>query len=246
MNNEWALWTSRPTSKHLADLEKANLITAGWQAKVVKGVGGYYVMIRPPARNPFDIASVVIGLGTATAGNFLTSKYESQTLVDALKRKFKINKKNPATCPFCEVVIDGTGVNQDSLGICPKCGKYVRPEWYGKGPDWYGKKATGKKNPVSLYESFHGVAPSKKTKVYYEPPAGELIQIGELTQINYRPRKPSLRNSNEFFHKSGDTGEKMLPTNLILATDKDGKNLYLVRKNKDSKYPVFTDRGIIG
>ena len=44
----------------------------------------------------------------------------------------------------------------------------------------------------------------------------------------------------------GDTGERKLKTNLILATDKKGRNLYLVRKNKNSSYPKFTDRGIIG
>ena len=96
-----------------------------------------------------------------------------------------------------------------------------------------------------LYKGFHGVEPSRKTKVYYEPPPKELLQIGNITQINYRPRKPSKRNNEEYYHKAGDLGERTIKTNLILATDKEGHNLYLV-KAKNTKYPVFTDRGIIG
>ena len=102
-----------------------------------------------------------------------------------------------------------------------------------------------KKMGSDLYESFHGVSPVRKTKVYFEPPTGELISIGELSQVNYRPVRGKYRNT-EFYHKSGDLGERMLKTNLILATDKAGKNLYLVRKNKNSKYPVFSSRGILG
>ena len=102
-----------------------------------------------------------------------------------------------------------------------------------------------KVNPIDLYKSFHGVPVSRKTKVYYEPPPREIIAIGDLRQINYQPRK-GKHKSTEFYHKSGDVGTAMLKTNLILATDKAGKHLYLVRKTRNSKYPVFTDRGIIG
>jgi len=111
------------------------------------------------------------------------------------------------------------------------------------------RKMAGGHNPTNtsgLYESFHGVPPSKQTKVYYEPPPKRLIQIGELTQINYNPRNPSKKHGTEFYHKSGDDGKTILPNNLILATDEEGKNLYLVRKNKDTKRPYFSDRGIIG
>jgi len=108
------------------------------------------------------------------------------------------------------------------------------------------KKGRKKNNPVgnNLYESFHGVAPIRKRKVYYEAPPKELICIGELSQINYKPVRGKHQNT-EFYHKSGDTGERMLKTNLILATDKGGKNLYLLKKSKNG-YPRFTNRGIIG
>jgi len=97
----------------------------------------------------------------------------------------------------------------------------------------------------NLYKSFHGVDPVRKVTGYYEPPPRELIVIGELSQINYKPIR-GQHVGTEFYHKSGDTGETMKPTNLILATDKQGKNLYLIRKNKNGKFPVFTSRGIIG
>ena len=100
-------------------------------------------------------------------------------------------------------------------------------------------------NPEGLYESFHGVSPIRKRKVFYEPPPKELISIGKLKQLNYQPVR-GQHVKTEFYHKAGDIGGKMLTTNMILATDKQGRNLYLVRKNKNSKYPVFTARGIIG
>lgn len=103
-----------------------------------------------------------------------------------------------------------------------------------------------KENPVAsnLYESFHGVAPVRKRKVYYEAPPKELICIGVLSEIRYKPVR-GKHVGTEFFHRSGDTGEKTLKSNLILATDSEGKNLYLLKKTK-SGLPRFTNRGIIG
>lgn len=101
-------------------------------------------------------------------------------------------------------------------------------------------------NPVAsnLYKSFHGVAPVRKRKVYYEAPPKELICIGVLSEIRYKPVR-GKHVGTEFFHKSGDTGEKTLKSNLVLATDSEGKNLYLLKKTKGG-YPRFTNRGIIG
>jgi len=134
---------------------------------------------------------------------------------------------------------------------CPKCNRILKPRIIQGQKCWYcdicGRTWTEKNPKVesNLYESFHGVAPIRKKKGYYEPPPSELIVIGELSQINYRPVRGQHSNT-EFYHQSGDTGTAKLNTNLILCTDKQGKNLYLVKKNKNSKYPIFTDRGIIG
>jgi len=101
-----------------------------------------------------------------------------------------------------------------------------------------------KKNP--LYEDFHGASPVRKRKVYYEPPLGEpLIKIGRLRRIDYEPEYPSKRAKTVFFHKAGDLGGKTIKSNAILATNKDGTQLYIV-KEKNTKYPRFSDKGIIG
>ncbi len=102
------------------------------------------------------------------------------------------------------------------------------------------------KNPVSLYQAFHGVPPSRKTKVFYEEPKEELLKVGDLSEIRYKPTSPSKHEGVEFYHKSGDTGQTVLKTNLVLATDKSGRNLYLVKKDKNVKRPYFSSRGIIG
>ena len=102
------------------------------------------------------------------------------------------------------------------------------------------------RNP-GLYEKFHGRQPTKSRKISFEPPNPKqpLIKLGRMSQINYVPEFPSSRVGVEYYHKSGDTGYKTLKSNLILATDLKGKNLYLIRDGK-SKYPIVTGRGIIG
>jgi hypothetical protein len=130
---------------------------------------------------------------------------------------------------------------------CRKCKRKHR-----RGTDIYRKHYAHlvdfreKTNPVAsnLYESFHGVAPVRKRKVYYEAPPKELICIGILSEIRYKPVR-GKHVGTEFFHRSGDTGEKTLKSNLVLATDSEGKNLYLLKKTKGS-LPRFTNRGIIG
>lgn len=98
---------------------------------------------------------------------------------------------------------------------------------------------------TSLYEGFHQTGPARMRKIGYEPPSGALVKIGRVTQINYQPEEPSKRKNSEYYHKMGDTGEKTLKSNTILATDQNGKNLYLLN-DKQGQYPKFTNRGIIG
>jgi hypothetical protein len=71
-----------------------------------------------------------------------------------------------ASCPFCSVVIDGEGVNQESLGICPLCNKYVKPLWYGHSEDFYGKVA-----PTNYWsESKHEAISIEEEKKLRKPP----------------------------------------------------------------------------
>ena len=103
-------------------------------------------------------------------------------------------------------------------------------------------------NPESLYQAFHGVLPLRQRKISYEPPPKDkpLLKVGRISQINYIPEFPSKKSGQEFYHISGDTGEETLKSNLILATDSKGKNLYLL-KDKKNRRPYFSGkRGIIG
>jgi hypothetical protein len=98
----------------------------------------------------------------------------------------------------------------------------------------------------SLYESFHGLPPKTKRKVHYTNPKGTLVRIGEVSRIDYIPGENSKHAKINFYHQAGDIGEKKLKSNWILATDQEGKNFYLLKKDENSSYPIFTDRGIIG
>ena len=100
-------------------------------------------------------------------------------------------------------------------------------------------------NPESLYKSFHGVSPIRKRKVFYEEPKGEIIKIGRLVRIEYEPEPPSKLTGTRYTHEGGDLGHKTIKSNAILATNKKGTQLYIVREKK-TKYPRFSGRGIIG
>jgi hypothetical protein len=95
-----------------------------------------------------------------------------------------------------------------------------------------------------LYRDFHGTNPRGARMVKVPYPQRALMKLGEVSQINYRPSAPSQHNGTEFFHKSGDTGDRMLKSNLILATD--GENLFLIKSDPNSRYPYVNERGIIG
>ena len=96
-----------------------------------------------------------------------------------------------------------------------------------------------------LYKRFHGAEPRNARHVTIEEPKGQLVSMGEVSQINYRPQAPSQHTGTEFYHKSGDTGERTLKSNLILAKDA-GQNYFLIKQNPGSRYPYVNERGIIG
>ena len=103
------------------------------------------------------------------------------------------------------------------------------------------------KNPEGLYDAFHGSPPMRIRKVRYESPNPKepLIKIGRLSQINYIPEYPSKRKGVEFYHRAGDLGYATIRSNAILATNKAGTQLYIL-KEKGTKYPRFTKKGLIG
>lgn len=101
---------------------------------------------------------------------------------------------------------------------------------------------------ADLYEAFHEKPSQKTRKVNFHAPApGEkIIALGKLSTINYVPYGSSGHKGIEFTHAAGDVGSKKISSNTILAASADGKQLYLIKENPGSKYPVFTNRGIIG
>ena len=179
------------------------------------------------------------------------------------------HQDNPASrttqCPNCGANFSGaTG----QLLFCPKCYKpwpgvtqaelqsaygtqYGNEIWSGKATS-----ATHAKNPPgvaaagthdqsmkSLYLSFHQNPPAQVHRLHIESPE-KAIAIGRLTRIDYEPFGSSGHIGSIFTHKVGDVGNKVLPSNQILATD--GKNFLLIKDDLKKKYPVFSSRGILG
>ena len=120
--------------------------------------------------------------------------------------------------------------------------KHLKPGALGlqRNPATTGSPGAG------LYASFHGMAPQTQKTVYFENPKGPMVAIGRLTQLEYTPEGATQHKGVKFFHKSGDVGNKMLKSNLIVCTDAKGENIYLVKENPNSSYPRFSDRGILG
>jgi hypothetical protein len=112
--------------------------------------------------------------------------------------------------------------------------------------DQYGRKV--KENPITneLYRSFHGYNPTRRRKVTLPEPEGGLVKLGRLTRLDYSPEGQTQHRSVTFFHKAGDTGDKKLRSNTILATDSKGKNLFLIKDDPKSRFPFVNERGIIG
>jgi len=99
-------------------------------------------------------------------------------------------------------------------------------------------------NHINDYKNFHGKKNVIVTKIDYEPPKQPLVNLGELVSIEYRPMFESNSKGSTFYHQMGDTGKKLFKTNCILATD--GKNFFILKKNRKIKRPHFTSSGIIG
>ena len=100
------------------------------------------------------------------------------------------------------------------------------------------------KNPISLYQSFHGNPPSRVRKVNLPVPKknDRLLAIGRLVSAVYEPYGASQRKRTLYEHKFGDDGSRIYPEKPILCTDSKGKHLYIV---PDKARPYFTEIGII-
>lgn len=232
--------------------------TAKSAAKIVWDTGIHadkidVMKIGNPRKNVLStLGSFGLGVGASSLANILMSRYTNAQLLQEMK------KSNPDWIKEARKYIDRMRSSpkkhyaQAYLGYLEDRRSEPSRKVFGLGVmgaqavemSLREIKRTGILTNPDLYQAFHGVPPIRKRKVYYEPPPKEVIAIGELRQLNYQPIRGQHQNC-EMYHKSGDTGEEMLETNVILATDKDGKNLYLVKKTRDNR-PIFTKAGIIG
>lgn len=98
-----------------------------------------------------------------------------------------------------------------------------------------------KRNPVSLYNAFHGSPPKGVRRMTFNPPK-RVLKIGKLVSLQYAPEPPSQRAGSRFEHTFGDYGYKFKKgQEPVLAVSEDGKTLMIL----EGKY-TFGERGIVG
>lgn len=93
---------------------------------------------------------------------------------------------------------------------------------------------------LNIYKNFHGVEPRRARQVRIESPEGPLMKLGTLSEIRYRPDSPSQHKGTEFYHESGDTGDRVLKSNLILATE---ANTQAIEKKKANRIRYESPKG---
>ena len=97
---------------------------------------------------------------------------------------------------------------------------------------------------VQLYRDFHGVAPVRVRVMNLPPPPSDLVVLGEIVEITYKPYGQSQLKGAAYRHLFGDRGTaRMGKERPSLAVTVDGKQLYFL--NEKSNY-VFGPRGIVG
>ena len=94
------------------------------------------------------------------------------------------------------------------------------------------------------YREFHGVPPDRIIKVEAPDLPPQLVILGELVEIVYKPAGagPTARKG-EYIHEFGDYGDRMSKEKPLLATDPAGKQLFIVKRR--SKFKIGR-RGIVG
>jgi hypothetical protein len=99
-----------------------------------------------------------------------------------------------------------------------------------------------------VYATFHGVPPTKETKVDIPGWKGpkKLIILGVIDRLDYSIITESERKGHHYTHEMGDIGDKFVDTKVYLCTDEHRHMLYGIPANPQGKYPVITERGIVG
>lgn len=100
------------------------------------------------------------------------------------------------------------------------------------------------------YKSFHGELPGeqKRVQVSSRTMPSVLVVLGRCVAVEYEVEDDasSQRKGQVYRHKFGDTGGRMVDSEVYLATDASGRNFYLVNAKPGGRYPQFGARGIVG
>lgn len=115
------------------------------------------------------------------------------------------------------------------------------------------KKLTGAKRAAEgMVRRFHGSSGSSRPTgmaVATMPSAvpDTVKVIGEVKEIVYEPHTPSPKAGVMWFHEIGDLGPGQSGSQVILATDTNGQNAFLlVTKRGKGGAPYINSRGIVG
>lgn len=95
----------------------------------------------------------------------------------------------------------------------------------------------------AMYEAFHNAPPERARQVSIPVPEGPLVAIGKAIRIEYEPYGSSKHKGTRFFHNWGDLGESKIKEKPILVADRNG-HIFFVPTHP--KYPIFSERGILG
>lgn len=106
--------------------------------------------------------------------------------------------------------------------------------------------AKSSRDAHDVFRMFHGVEPTEAVRVVMDTKIPrELVVLGRALAVEYQPLT-GRKEGKAYRHEFGDTGARRLDTVVYLCTDKSRKRYYLVPENPTGRYPVTTERGIVG
>jgi len=92
------------------------------------------------------------------------------------------------------------------------------------------------------YREFHGIDPDRIIKVDAPDLPPYLVILGKLLEIDYEPTDPTQKKG-QYWHEFGDYGDRKGKFVPLLATDPEGRQLYIVKMRSGFK---INKRGIVG
>lgn len=101
---------------------------------------------------------------------------------------------------------------------------------------------------VGMTKKFHGVSkPTQELRLEMDTEIpSKLRKLGEVENLLYKPLEPSPKADAAWTHEAGDLGPGKADTRTLLCTRMDGSGLFFIVAERDGRYPVVTERGIVG